>query len=60
MTISQKEVYLLENPHIIQTLAAPGFGDPTRLGIRKVDDGFNDILKHVKKSHLHSKVNTKN
>lgn len=60
MSVAERDVYLIENPHIKQALSAPPLGDSARLGVTKVSDGFNDILKHVKSSHLHSTIQTRN
>ena len=60
MSIAERDEYLKDNPHIKQALATPGFGDPIRMGITKTSDGFNDLLKHAKKSHLHSTIETRN
>lgn len=53
MSISAKEEYLKDNPHIVQEIfhSAIPQGDPFRLGIRKPDQGFKDILKNIKKTH---------
>lgn len=59
MTISERNEFLEKNPHIKQNLATPGFADPVRLGVRKVDSSFNDVLIKAKSAHLHSTVNTK-
>jgi hypothetical protein len=32
--------------------------DPTRLGIKKPDSGFRDVLDKVKKAHPRGNVNT--
>lgn len=59
MTISEKEQYLQQNKHVNQILTPIAFGDSVRLGIRKPDSGFRDVLKEIKKSHPRSKgVNT--
>lgn len=60
MSFAERDAYLAENPHIKQALATPPLGDSARLGITKVSDGFNDILKNAKKSHLHSTIQTRN
>jgi len=50
MSMSQLDTYLKENPHIEQTITvAPALCDPTRLGLRKPDSGFRDILKKIKR-----------
>ncbi len=58
MSMSEREEFLNNNPHIKQCLAAPSFGDPVRLGVRKIDRGFNDVLQKAKSAHIHSTVNT--
>ena len=59
MSISQLEVYLKENDHIEQIITvAPALADPTRLSIRKPDQGFRDHLRRIKKHHRRSTVNT--
>lgn len=60
MTVAERDEYLKNKPHVKQCLAAPSFGDPARLGITKTPDSFNSLLNHVKSSHLHSTVNTRN
>lgn len=52
MSMAEREPYLEANPNIKQIFTKfPGIGDPGRLGITKVDDGFKDVLKNVKKHH---------
>ncbi len=58
MTISEMETFLVENTNIKQVIGAPAIADPTRLGLRKPDQGFRDVLKKVKKAHRGSTVNT--
>lgn len=60
MSMSEKENYLKENPHIKQTLlTAPPVCDPTRIGVTsKPDNGFRDVLKKIKSSHYKSNINT--
>ncbi len=58
MSISDRDKFLENNPHIKQNLATPGFADPVRLGVRKIDRSFNDVLLKAKNAHLHSTVNT--
>lgn len=36
---------------ITQQATAANFGDPIRLGIKKPDAGWNDVLSKVKKAH---------
>lgn len=52
LSMSERETYLEENPHIQQTFRkAPGIGDPVRLGLKKPDDGFRDVLREVRNHH---------
>lgn len=51
MPISELDTYKENNPHLEQLIkTAPSIVDPTRLGIRKPDAGFRDVLKRVKKA----------
>lgn len=59
MSISAKEEYLAENPHIQQIHTGSGFlgiGDPVRLGLKKPDASFRDVLKKAK-VHKHNTIN---
>lgn len=60
MTVKERDEYLSQNPHIKQALSTPTLGDSVRLGIHKTPDSFNDVLKHVKNSHKHSTIQTRN
>ena len=56
---SELEIYLKENPDIQQIFTKfPGTGDSVRLGIRKPDDNFRDVLKNVKHHHKKDSINT--
>lgn len=51
--------YLKDNPNITQIFNKfPGFGDSVRLGIRKPDDGFRDVLRNVRHHHKKDSINT--
>lgn len=58
ISMSEREEFLINNPHIKQRPAAPPIGDSVRLGVRKIDRSFNDVLIKAKSAHLHSTVNT--
>jgi hypothetical protein len=59
MTMSERDNYLLENPHITQEIYGfPGSADPTRLGLKKPEGGFRDLLKHIKRHNRKSNINT--
>lgn len=61
MSIAEMEKYLEENPHIQRHYegSGPALGDPIRLGLRKPDSEFRDVLKHIKSSHHRSNIDTK-
>jgi hypothetical protein len=59
MTIANRTQYLEENPNIIQLIGrAPSIGDSVRLGLRRPDDGFRDVLKNVQHHHKKDNINT--
>lgn len=48
MSISAREDYLKENPNLETLIAgAPALIDPVRLGIRKTDGGFKEVLQKI-------------
>lgn len=48
MSYSEKEQYLLTNPHIVSYFSSfPGIGDPVRLGITKPDAGWKEVLQKI-------------
>jgi hypothetical protein len=53
MTMTEREKYLEENKgKVIQILTkSPSLGDSIRLGLRKPDGGFRDVLREIKKHH---------
>ena len=58
MTMSERETFLADNPHISQSLSAPAIGDSVRLGVKKIDRSFNDLLIKAKGAHRGSTINT--
>lgn len=60
MKIDDREVWLSKNPEWTQIITkAPALGDSVRLGIRRSDNEFNDVLKNIKSHHLHSTIETR-
>jgi len=59
MSIDEMEKLLDENRHIrwVPVSGLPTL-DSVRLGIRKTDGGFNDLLKTIKKGSPRSTINT--
>lgn len=59
MPISELDTYIENNPHLQQVFSVPYIADPTRLGLKKPDAGFRDVLKRIKKaSGRRNTVNT--
>jgi hypothetical protein len=47
MSISSKQEYLDSNPNIEAVLSAPPLIDSVRLGIRRPDQGFKEVLQRI-------------
>lgn len=59
MKIAEREVYLQENSNIEPFIgAAPAIGDSVRLGVRKIDNGFKDVLQQIHARTPGSRLNT--
>lgn len=59
MKISEKEEWLKTNPQYESViLGAPSLGDPWRLGLKKPDNGFREVLAKAKAAHPLGDVNT--
>jgi hypothetical protein len=59
MSIKAMEEFLKDNPqYSIHHGSPPGLGDTIRMGLKKPDEGFRDILRNIKSKHYGSKVNT--
>jgi hypothetical protein len=59
MSMTDKDKLLEQNKDIVQILTPIAFGDSIRMGMRKPDDGFRDLLRTVKSHHPRGKgINT--
>jgi hypothetical protein len=59
LKISELDEFKANNPHLKQFLkGAPGIGDSIRLGLRKPDQGFREVLSKAKENHPKGNVNT--
>jgi len=48
MTIASREQFLEENPNLETVISgAPMMMDPVRAGVRKVDNGFKEVLQKI-------------
>lgn len=57
MSISSKEEYLKENPHIESVLGMPPLIDSVRLGVRRPDSGFKEVLQRIHEKTPGSQLN---
>ena len=48
MKIAEKDLFLSNNPHIEQVFeTAPALGDSVRMGVRRTDNGFKEVLQKI-------------
>jgi hypothetical protein len=47
MKMSEREDFLKENPQLETIIGAPQLIDPVRLGVRKPDQGFKEVLQKI-------------
>jgi hypothetical protein len=57
MSISAKEEYLAANPNIEPVLGMNMLIDPVRLGVRKTDQGFKEVLQRIHEKTPGSQLN---
>ena len=57
MSWNSREDYLKSNPEIEPLIGgAPSLGDSVRLGIRKPDDGFKEVLSKIHQANYRSNL----
>ncbi len=59
MKIADKEQFLLDNPDLESIIGAPAMGDSVRLGIRKPDNGFREVLSKISDANYKSNLRGK-
>jgi len=59
MSWNSREEYLKENPELETIMGAPAMGDSGRLGVRKPDDGFREVLSKIHAANYRSKLSNK-
>lgn len=60
MKWSDREIFLKENPNIEPVIGgAPSLGDPVRLGVRRPDSGFNEVLSKIHANNYKSNLSGK-
>jgi len=56
MSWNSREEYLKENLNLEVIMGAPAMGDSVRLGIRKPDQGFNEVLSKIHAANYRSNL----
>ena len=59
MSWDSREEYLKENPNLEVIIGTPAMGDVVRLGIRKPDQGFNEVLSKIHAANYRSNLSDK-
>lgn len=63
MKWSDRQQYLEDNPDLEPVITGTAIGDSVRLGVRRVDDGFREVLSKIHsrspKSNLADKLSRK-
>lgn len=59
MSWDSKVKFLEENPNMESLIGAPAMGDSVRLGIRKTDDGFKEVLSKISAANYRSNLKDK-
>ena len=59
MKIADREQYLVDNPELETIMGAPAMGDSVRLGIRKPDNGFGEVLSKISEANYKSNLKDK-
>jgi hypothetical protein len=58
MKISELDSFRAENPHLETVIQAPAVCDPVRVGARKTDTGFKEVLQKIHERAPGSQLNT--
>ena len=59
MSWNSREEYLKDNPNLEVIMGAPAMGDSVRLGIRRPDQGFNEVLSKIHAANYKSNLANK-
>jgi hypothetical protein len=57
MGISAREEWLAENPNMETVISGSSFIDPVRLGVRRPDQGFKEVLQRIHEKTAGSTLN---
>jgi hypothetical protein len=56
MKWTERQEFLEANPHIEPIVGAPAIGDSVRLGVRRPDSGFNEVLSKIHSANYKSNL----
>lgn len=56
LSMNQLDVYKKKNPNLQTVIGAPAIGDPVRLGVRTIDNGFREVLSKIHNSQPKSNL----
>lgn len=59
MSWDSRQEYLVQNPDLEVIMGSPAMGDSVRLGVRRVDDGFREVLSKIGASNYKSNLSDK-
>lgn len=59
MSWSGRNEFLEQNPDFEQIIGSTAIGDPVRLGIRRTDDGFREVLSKIGQNNYKSNLASK-
>lgn len=59
MSFSSRQEYLEQNPQLEVIMGAPAMGDSVRLGVRRNDDGFREVLSKIGAANYKSNLTDK-
>tara|TARA_R100000231_G_scaffold91263_1_gene68848 strand:- start:290 stop:535 length:246 start_codon:yes stop_codon:yes gene_type:complete len=56
LKISERESFLSDNPNLEQIHTNINLGDPVRLGVRRTDDGFREVMSKIHENNYKSNL----
>lgn len=59
MSWNDRQDYLTQNPDLEVVMGSPAMGDSVRLGIRRTDDGFREVLSKIGAANYKSNLSNK-
>ena len=57
--IADREQFRQDNPELTAVVSRVRIGDPILLGIRRTDNGFQEVLTKAKKAHPYGNIQTR-